>query len=222
MLARARRRKSGDQTSLTFTRQATVIHSLILGCCGLGAVATWWNCRTSQRRQVSPVSAARVQSPGRQAQAVEPALPPLPRSAPVPVPGKVPAFVPIRAGGGGRHRLCRAVRRRRRSIITGLAVTAAALATAAPRGAGAGGAPGNTEPARVTAPDLPAGEFAAKLGAHPWCGGFSRRNRSMSSSPPLLGASPQPQPLRGSWSSAGSSSGPRRSSGSPNTNSSRP
>lgn len=50
-----------------------------------------------------------------------------------PPPFGVPAFGPIRAGGG-RHRIRRAVRTRRRAMAAGLAVTAAALAAAAPRG----------------------------------------------------------------------------------------
>ncbi|MFI0981304.1 hypothetical protein ACH4SP_30380 [Streptomyces sp. NPDC021093] len=45
----------------------------------------------------------------------------------------MPEFAPLRVRGGGvRHRLRRAVRRRRRAVATGLAVTAAALAASAP------------------------------------------------------------------------------------------
>lgn len=54
-------------------------------------------------------------------------------AAGTPPPSGVPVFVPIRAGGG-RHRMRRALRRRRRAVVAGLAMTAAALAAAGPRG----------------------------------------------------------------------------------------
>ncbi|MET9290428.1 hypothetical protein [Streptomyces sp. NPDC003077] len=47
---------------------------------------------------------------------------------------EVPGFSPLRARRG-RHRLRRAVRRRRHAMAAGLVVTAAALAAGAPRGA---------------------------------------------------------------------------------------
>ncbi|UNO41522.1 hypothetical protein [Streptomyces sp. MST-110588] len=63
----------------------------------------------------------------------------------------MPGFAPLRTGGG-RHRLRRAVRRRRRAVVTGLAVTAAALAAATPRGElrteAAAGCPAAAEPER--------------------------------------------------------------------------
>ncbi|WP_434590838.1 hypothetical protein [Streptomyces sp. A5-4] len=59
-------------------------------------------------------------------------------SVPGPEPGGVPAFAPVRVRGGS-HRLRRAVRRRRRAVAAGLAVTAAALATAGVRDAGHAG-----------------------------------------------------------------------------------
>ncbi|MFF0740948.1 RcpC/CpaB family pilus assembly protein [Streptomyces sp. NPDC004111] len=64
-----------------------------------------------------------------------PSLPPLPQALPAPEPQGVPEFAPFRVRGGGSwHRLRRAVRRRRRVMAAGLAVTAAALAVSAPRG----------------------------------------------------------------------------------------
>ncbi|MEU4096385.1 hypothetical protein [Streptomyces sp. NPDC026673] len=59
-------------------------------------------------------------------------VPPAGVGAGAPAPCAVPLFAPIRAGGG-RHRLGRALRRRRRMLAAGLAMTAAALAAAAPR-----------------------------------------------------------------------------------------
>lgn len=54
----------------------------------------------------------------------------LPRSAP---PARaVPRFAPVRTGRDGGFRLGRAMRRRRRAMAAGLALTAAALAAAAP------------------------------------------------------------------------------------------
>jgi pilus assembly protein CpaB len=72
----------------------------------------------------------------------------------------VPSFAPIRAGGA-RQRLSRALRRRRRSLAVGLAMTAAALAAAAPQGAP--DQRGGSEPVLVAARDLPAG---ARLSSH--------------------------------------------------------
>src|SRR5438128_375699 len=57
---------------------------------------------------------------------------------PVPPPCTVPDFPVIRVRGG-RHRLRRAVRRRRHTMAAGLAMTAAALAAAGPRDAGGHG-----------------------------------------------------------------------------------
>ncbi|MGP9020320.1 RcpC/CpaB family pilus assembly protein [Streptomyces sp. BR1] len=69
-----------------------------------------------------------------------PALPtPSPAHSAAPEPLGVPAFPPLRVRGG-RHRLRRAVRRRRRAMAAGLAVAAAALAAT-----GAGG-PGRAAP----------------------------------------------------------------------------
>ncbi|MEN8655797.1 hypothetical protein ABCR94_35795 [Streptomyces sp. 21So2-11] len=59
-------------------------------------------------------------------------------SVPGPEPGGVPEFAPVRVRGGS-HRLRRAVLRRRRAVAAGLAVTAAALATAGVRDAGPAG-----------------------------------------------------------------------------------
>ncbi|WP_158712098.1 hypothetical protein [Streptomyces rimosus] len=58
--------------------------------------------------------------------------PPLEPTAPLPLPPpcEVAHFAPVRARGG-RHRLRRAVRRRRRTLTAGLAMTAAALAATA-------------------------------------------------------------------------------------------
>ncbi|WHM38295.1 hypothetical protein [Streptomyces sp. BPTC-684] len=66
-----------------------------------------------------------------------PAPSPLPSPAPEPV--GVPVFPPLRVRGS-RHRLRRAVRRRRRAMAAGLAVAAAALAAVGAR------APGRTDP----------------------------------------------------------------------------
>ncbi|KRV50013.1 hypothetical protein AQ490_17440 [Wenjunlia vitaminophila] len=63
-------------------------------------------------------------------------------------------FEPIRAKGG-RHRLRRTLRRRRRAVASGLAMTVAALAATAQRGAGPPTA--RTEPVLVAARDLSAG-----------------------------------------------------------------
>lgn len=60
-------------------------------------------------------------------------------------PGPVPPFAPV-LPRGGRHRLRRVVRRRRRALAASLAVTAAALAAAVPRE----GVPARTDrPARA-------------------------------------------------------------------------
>jgi pilus assembly protein CpaB len=71
----------------------------------------------------------------------------------VPPPLPVPEFEPIRAGGGG-YRLRRSLRRRRRTIVAGLAMTAAALVLAVPHGTAL---PGRRSPVLVAAHDLPAG-----------------------------------------------------------------
>ncbi|MFI6687960.1 RcpC/CpaB family pilus assembly protein [Streptomyces sp. NPDC050485] len=65
-----------------------------------------------------------------------PAPRPLPYLPPVPAPepGGVPFFPPLRVRGG-RHGLRRAMRRRRRAMAAGLAVTAAALAVSSPQAA---------------------------------------------------------------------------------------
>ncbi|MGW6457427.1 RcpC/CpaB family pilus assembly protein [Streptomyces sp. NPDC055078] len=59
-----------------------------------------------------------------------PGLPALP----VPEPLRVPEFPPLRVRGGA-HRLRRAMRRRRRALAAGLALTAAALTASGARGA---------------------------------------------------------------------------------------
>ncbi|MFG2722555.1 RcpC/CpaB family pilus assembly protein [Streptomyces sp. NPDC048416] len=53
---------------------------------------------------------------------------------PAPEPGGVPLFPPLRVRGG-RQSLRRAMRRRRRAVAAGLAVTAAALAVSSPQAA---------------------------------------------------------------------------------------
>ncbi|MFJ8310540.1 MULTISPECIES: hypothetical protein [unclassified Streptomyces] len=65
-----------------------------------------------------------------------PAPRPLPYLPPVPAPepGGVPFFPPLRVRGG-RHRLRRTLRKRRRAMAAGLAVTAAALAVSSPQAA---------------------------------------------------------------------------------------
>nr|WP_167546439.1 hypothetical protein [Streptomyces flavidovirens] len=69
-----------------------------------------------------------------------PYVPTPPTPLPGPDPCGVPEFAPLRVRGG-RHRLRRAVRRRRRAMAAGLAMTAAALAASGARDAGrAGGA----------------------------------------------------------------------------------
>ncbi|GGX45779.1 hypothetical protein [Streptomyces fructofermentans] len=88
-----------------------------------------------------------------------------PRPLGTDVPGtcEVPHFGPVRVRGG-RYRPRRLVRHRRRAVAAGLAVTAAALVAAGPRGAGArdtgpprdrpsaGPAPEGRPVGRVTAP----------------------------------------------------------------------
>lgn len=69
-----------------------------------------------------------------------PAPSPLPSPAPEPI--GVPVFPPLRVRGS-RHRLRRAVRRRRRAMAAGLAVAAAALAAVGAR------APGRTDPGQA-------------------------------------------------------------------------
>jgi pilus assembly protein CpaB len=71
----------------------------------------------------------------------------------VPPPLAVPVFEPIRAGGG-RYRLRRWVRSRRRTVVVGLALIAAALLVAVSQGAAL---PGRRAPVLVAARDLPAG-----------------------------------------------------------------
>ncbi|MFG1668738.1 hypothetical protein [Streptomyces sp. Y7] len=57
---------------------------------------------------------------------------PLPAGGDAPATCEVPHFAPVRVRGG-RHRLRRLVRHRRRALAAGLAVTAAALVAAGPR-----------------------------------------------------------------------------------------
>ncbi|MEU9654947.1 RcpC/CpaB family pilus assembly protein [Streptomyces chartreusis] len=72
---------------------------------------------------------------------------PLPPGTDAPATCEVPHFAPVRVRGG-RHRLRRLVRHRRRALAAGLAVTAAALVAAGPRAAdGARGHPA-AEPVR--------------------------------------------------------------------------
>ncbi|SEC66116.1 RcpC/CpaB family pilus assembly protein [Streptomyces sp. PAN_FS17] len=72
---------------------------------------------------------------------------PLPPGIDAPATCEVPHFAPVRVRGG-RHRLRRLVRHRRRALAAGLAVTAAALVAAGPREAdGARGHPA-AEPVR--------------------------------------------------------------------------
>ncbi|MEV6115669.1 hypothetical protein AB0L59_24975 [Streptomyces sp. NPDC052109] len=76
---------------------------------------------------------------------------PRPLGTDAPAIREVPAFPPVRVRGG-RHRLHRLVRHRRRAIAAGLATTAAALLAAGPR---TGAEPHRVEQARghpVTAP----------------------------------------------------------------------
>ncbi|MGW7338432.1 hypothetical protein [Streptomyces sp. NPDC054808] len=61
----------------------------------------------------------------------DPYPPPLPAGADAPPTCEVPHFAPVRVRGG-RHRLHRLVRHRRRALSVGLAVTAAALVAAGP------------------------------------------------------------------------------------------
>ncbi|MDQ0404380.1 hypothetical protein OIE75_15650 [Streptomyces sp. NBC_01723] len=62
---------------------------------------------------------------------------PFPLGTDAPPTGEVPPFAPVRVRGG-RHRLHRLVRRRRRVVAAGLAVTAAALVAAGPQQGTAG------------------------------------------------------------------------------------
>lgn len=82
-------------------------------------------------------------------------LPPLPPSSPPPSPAPeplgVPSFAPLRVGGGA-HRLRRAMRRRRRTLAAGLAMTAAALAASGARGADGPGAEALAAPQRERRP----------------------------------------------------------------------
>ncbi|MEW2449026.1 hypothetical protein AB0896_15880 [Streptomyces parvulus] len=63
---------------------------------------------------------------------VPPSPGPFPLGADAPPTGEVPHFAPVRVHGG-RHRLHRLVRHRRRALAAGLAVAAAALVAAGPR-----------------------------------------------------------------------------------------
>ncbi|MEU5955100.1 hypothetical protein [Streptomyces sp. NPDC047525] len=65
----------------------------------------------------------------------------IPSSSP-PAPCPVPHFAPVRVRGG-RHRLRRLLRHRRRAMAAGLAVTAAALVAAGPRDAERARPPGH-------------------------------------------------------------------------------
>ncbi|AYN43781.1 hypothetical protein D9753_20540 [Streptomyces dangxiongensis] len=61
-----------------------------------------------------------------------PLRPPRPLGTDAPATHEVPAFDPVRVRGG-RYQLQRLVRHRRRAVVAGLAVTAAALVAAGPR-----------------------------------------------------------------------------------------
>ncbi|MFI0262951.1 hypothetical protein ACH4OW_28405 [Streptomyces sp. NPDC017056] len=76
-------------------------------------------------------------------------------SLPLPPPHEVAHFTPVRARGG-RHRLRRAVRHRRRSVTAGLAMTAAALAATAQANS-EGRADGTTSACAAPAHEPPAG-----------------------------------------------------------------
>nr|WP_241518717.1 hypothetical protein [Streptomyces sp. CB03238] len=98
---------------------------------------------------------------------VTPALLPATRpasahGAPAPVPETcgVPQFAPLRVRGG-RHRLRRAVRRRRRAMAAGLAMTAAALAASAP------GSRGPAETHKPQAAAAPQGERKPEMVSAP-------------------------------------------------------
>lgn len=104
--------------------------------------------RTSPHTPPTPPAPPSSRSP------LVPQQPPLPRTSAAYPPGadapatcEVPSFAPVRVRGG-RYRLQRLVRSRRRALAIGLAVTAAALVAAGPRvggpasghsGRGAGG-----------------------------------------------------------------------------------
>ncbi|MEV8309897.1 hypothetical protein AB0P36_21715 [Streptomyces flavidovirens] len=92
-----------------------------------------------------------------------PYVPTPPAPVPGPDPCGVPEFAPLRVRGG-RHRLRRAVRRRRRAMAAGLAMTAAALAASGARDAGRAGGAAH---ARSQAPDQARADAA----------GASRRER---------------------------------------------
>ncbi|CAM5462536.1 MULTISPECIES: RcpC/CpaB family pilus assembly protein [Streptomyces] len=80
--------------------------------------------------------------------------------APVPAPGGVGPFGPLRVRGGGAHRLRRMLRRQRRAAAAGLALAGAALATTGLSSADGGAA---------AAPDAPpgAGRSSGRLVAAP-------------------------------------------------------
>ncbi|GGX21880.1 hypothetical protein GCM10010353_41090 [Streptomyces chryseus] len=92
---------------------------------------------------------------------------------PVPVPGPdpcgVPEFAPLRVRGG-RHRLRRAVRRRRRAMAAGLAMTAAALAASGARDPGRAGGAAQARPQaqeRADAVAAPGRERAVRMVSAP-------------------------------------------------------
>ncbi|MFI0780391.1 RcpC/CpaB family pilus assembly protein [Streptomyces sp. NPDC021212] len=102
---------------------------------------------------------------------------PSPQARATPPVRAVPRFGPVRVARDGRYRLRRSVRRRRRSMAAGLALTAAALAAAAPSGQGparpesspataAGGRSGPPRTAMVSAPVRIADAAAVRL-LHP-------------------------------------------------------
>jgi hypothetical protein len=70
-------------------------------------------------------------------------------AAGAPLPRGVPAFAPVRAGGG-RLRLRRGLRKRRRAVAAGLAITAAALTAAMPDGEGTAPVPARADRVSVT------------------------------------------------------------------------
>lgn len=110
----------------------------------------------------SPASHTRTPSPPHHR---PPLRPPRPPGTDAPPTREVPAFAPVRVRGG-RYRLQRLVRQRRRAVAAGLAVTAAALVAAGPR---AGTAPHGAErprghPVTEAAPRLP---VTAPVRRHP-------------------------------------------------------
>jgi hypothetical protein len=71
-------------------------------------------------------------------------------------------FAPIRAGGA-RYRLRRGLRRRRRAVAVGLAMTAAALAAAVPGGETVHGAPADRVPAAAAVAARPPGAGGSQV-----------------------------------------------------------